>query len=267
MATCKDCGCKDGQRGPIGPQGPQGDTGATGPQGAPGPQGPVGPSGLQGAKGDLGSSAYQVWLDNGNVGTETDFLNDLVGPQGPAGPAGFPGSAGVNGVNGIDGAQGPQGPNGDPGLSAYEIWLNEGNSGTEQDFLDSIAQSALPTFSSWLPLPGENSWTASILEYCTSGELVMIRGTVDKEFASPGGYIDDLITTLPAGLRPSQPQYFYANFKYASTTVNSFGSSDIWTIQVDTDGTIRIKFVGLVGLSGPTEIVTLNFSISLRGEL
>jgi hypothetical protein len=266
MATCKDCGCKDGQRGPIGPQGPKGDTGATGPQGAPGPQGPVGPSGLQGAKGDQGSSAYQVWLDDGNVGTETDFLNDLVGSQGPAGPAGSPGSAGVNGVNGIDGAQGPQGPNGDPGLSAYEIWLNEGNTGTEQDFLDSIAESALPTFSSWLPLPGENSWTASILEYCTSGELVMIRGTVDKDFTSPGSYIDDLITTLPAGLRPSQPQYFYANFEYASTTVTAFQSNNVSAIQVNTDGTIRIKFVPLAS-AGPTENVILNFSISLRGEL
>jgi hypothetical protein len=266
MATCKDCGCKDGQRGPIGPQGPQGDTGATGLQGAPGPQGPVGPSGLQGAKGDQGSSAYQVWLDDGNVGTETDFLNDLVGPQGPAGPAGSPGSGGVNGVNGVDGAQGPQGPNGDPGLSAYEIWLNQGNSGTEQDFLDSIAQSSLPTFSSWLPLPAQNSWTASILEYCTSGELVMIRGTVNKDFASSAFYIDDLITTLPAGLRPSQPQYFYANFEYESTTINEFESNNFSAIQVDTDGTIRIKYVGLDSLMA-TENVTLNFSISLRGEL
>lgn len=27
---------------------------------------------------------------------------------------------------------------GPPGLSAYQIWLDEGNTGTEQDFLDSL---------------------------------------------------------------------------------------------------------------------------------
>jgi len=266
MANCEGCGCKDGQRGPIGPQGPKGDTGATGSQGAPGPQGPNGLIGSQGPIGHAGSSAYQVWLSEGNVGTEAVFLNSLIGPVGPVGPAGSSGGSGVDGVNGVDGEQGSVGPTGPTGLSAYEIWLNQGNSGTEQDFLDSIAQSALPTFSAWLPLPGENSWTASILEYCTSGELVMIRATVDKDFAEPGVYINDLITTLPAGLRPSQPQYFNANFDRGSAAIGSFSNNNFSTIQVDTDGTVRIKAVVLGGF-GPTENVILNFSISLRGEL
>lgn len=38
------------------------------------------------------------------------------------------------------GATGPQGQPGAPGLSAYEIWLNAGNTGTEQDFLDSLVK-------------------------------------------------------------------------------------------------------------------------------
>ncbi len=50
-------------------------SGNPGPQGAPGPQG------------NQGLSAYQVWLSLGNVGTEQDFLNSLVGPQGPQGTA------------------------------------------------------------------------------------------------------------------------------------------------------------------------------------
>lgn len=36
------------------------------------------------------------------------------------------------------GATGPQGQPGAPGKSAYEIWLDAGNTGTEQDFLDSL---------------------------------------------------------------------------------------------------------------------------------
>jgi len=43
-------------------------------QGPIGPAGPIGPTGLQGPEGD---SAYQTWLDLGNIGTEQDFLNTL----------------------------------------------------------------------------------------------------------------------------------------------------------------------------------------------
>lgn len=39
-------------------------------------------SGLNGADGE---SAYEIWLSNGNSGTEQDFLNSLIGNQGPAG--------------------------------------------------------------------------------------------------------------------------------------------------------------------------------------
>ena len=32
-----------------------------------------------------GASAYEIWLNEGNEGTEQDFLDSLVGPEGPAG--------------------------------------------------------------------------------------------------------------------------------------------------------------------------------------
>ena len=38
-------------------------------------EGPPGPAGADGA------SAYQIWLDEGNTGTEQDFLDSLVGPE------------------------------------------------------------------------------------------------------------------------------------------------------------------------------------------
>ena len=43
--------------------------------GGPGDPGPDGPS------------AYEVWIAQGNVGTEQDFLDSLIGPQGPSGNA------------------------------------------------------------------------------------------------------------------------------------------------------------------------------------
>ena len=43
-----------------------------------------GEQGAQGEPGKDGKSAYQIWLDNGNTGTEADFLNWLKGDQGDA---------------------------------------------------------------------------------------------------------------------------------------------------------------------------------------
>lgn len=63
-----------------------------------------GPKGDTGATGADGKSAYQVWLDNGHTGTETDYLNSLIGAQGPQG---------IQGEKGVDGAQGLKGDKGD----------------------------------------------------------------------------------------------------------------------------------------------------------
>lgn len=95
----------EGSQGPQGPAGPQGIQGVQGLKGDPGEQGPIGtqgpqgPTGPNGAQGPNGSSAYQVALDSGFVGTEVQWLASLIGPQGPAGqqgPAGPQGSAGSN---------------------------------------------------------------------------------------------------------------------------------------------------------------------------
>ncbi len=108
-------GAGGGTQGPMGPKGDKGDAGQVGPQGVVGPQGlqgPQGSPGTQGAKGNTGDtggqglqgvpgvkgdkgdtgtqgipgtpgaagkSAYDTWIDLGNVGTPTDFLTWLRG--------------------------------------------------------------------------------------------------------------------------------------------------------------------------------------------
>lgn len=52
-----------------------------------------------GQVGPEGKSAYQVWLANGNSGTQVDFINSLVGEQGPKGDKGEKGDPGVDGKN------------------------------------------------------------------------------------------------------------------------------------------------------------------------
>ena len=68
--------------------------------------GGVGP---RGPKGPAGKSAYQIWLEEGNIGTKQDFLDSLKGEPGPAGPQG------PQGVKGETGSQGPQGKEGAAG--------------------------------------------------------------------------------------------------------------------------------------------------------
>lgn len=80
-----------------------------------------GPQGEAGKDGSNGKSAYQIWLDNGNVGTEEEYLASLKGekgdtgeqgPQGEQGPKGDTGATGEKGEQGIQGEQGPQGEQG-----------------------------------------------------------------------------------------------------------------------------------------------------------
>ncbi len=58
-----------------------------------------------------------------------------AGTEGPQGEAGEPGE---DGEAGEDGEDGEAGVSGEEGPSAYEIWLDLGNTGTEQEFIDSL---------------------------------------------------------------------------------------------------------------------------------
>lgn len=79
----------------------------------------------------------------------TQICNGEKGDMGPAG------------TNGTDGAEGPQGV---AGKSAYEIWLAAGNTGDEQDFLDSLVgadsqngTNGLSAYQIWLSLGNTGS--------------------------------------------------------------------------------------------------------------
>lgn len=69
-----------------------------------------------------GKSAYQIWLDNGNTGTETDFLNWLKGKDGTNGTDG---KDGVNGQDGKDGVNGQDGVDGKDGNGVKSAAIND----------------------------------------------------------------------------------------------------------------------------------------------
>lgn len=92
-------------------------------------------------KGKDGKSAYEIALENGFVGTETEWLESLKGLDGKDGINGKDGSDGVPGQDGIDGqngADGQDGVNGSDGKSAYEIAVENGFVGTESEWLVSL---------------------------------------------------------------------------------------------------------------------------------
>ncbi|NBK97359.1 MAG: collagen-like protein [Erysipelotrichia bacterium] len=102
------------KKGDTGEPGPKGDIGEPGPKGDTGEPGPKGDTGEPGPKGDTGE-------------------------PGPKGDTGEPGPKGDTGEPGPKGDTGEPGPKGDTGLSAYEEAVANGFSGTEAEWLASLA--------------------------------------------------------------------------------------------------------------------------------
>lgn len=94
------------------------------------PEDCVGPTGATGLS---GQSAYELWLALGNTGTEQEFLDSLVGAPGKDGHVGSDGFSVISSDIGTDGTD---------GASAYQLWLDAGNVGTEAEFLASLQGAA-----------------------------------------------------------------------------------------------------------------------------
>lgn len=69
--------------------------------------------------GPQGLSAYQIALANGFVGTESEWLDSLVGTDGSDGVDGVDGQDGAPGTNGVDGVNGTNGTDGTDGSVWY----------------------------------------------------------------------------------------------------------------------------------------------------
>jgi len=123
----------NGTKGEKGEQGIQGIQGLKGDQGEKGEQGIQGIQGLKGDKGEKGDQGIQgIQGLKGNQGEK--------GEQGIQGIQGLKGEKGEKGDQGIQGIQGLKGDQGDDGKSAYQIWLDQGHSGSKDDFLNWLKQ-------------------------------------------------------------------------------------------------------------------------------
>lgn len=192
------------EKGETGDPGPEGPAGKDGMDGTMGPQGPPGPKGDPGERGEKG--------DPGEPGPAGS--NGLAGEPGPEGPAGPPGK------DGGDGAQGPpgeRGEKGDPGDSAYQIWLDAGNTGTKQDFLKSLKGPQGP--------PGKGG----------GGSIVTFEGGIGKG--------------IPAGGDTGQVLAKKSTANYDTEWVDQSGGSGILSGNVD-GGTPDSNYGGAILIDG-----------------
>ena len=150
-----------GERGLTGPQGERGLSGEQGPQGIRGEVGPQGPRGEQGIQGPVGPKGADGVVTFESLTSEQ--VESLKGPKGEKGDTGEIGPMGPQGPKGEQGLsafelwkktykypdyytvedflkeiRGERGYDGNPGLSAYELWLKWGNTGSMDDFLNSL---------------------------------------------------------------------------------------------------------------------------------
>lgn len=139
-----------GPTGPTGSTGERGETGPTGEQGERGEPGPTGPTGEKGEKGETGptgptgSIPFTVPFEAGEgivmeLDSDGENVKVIISVDSDSLP---PGVTGPTGSTGEKGDTGDTGPSGD---SAYQIWLDQGNTGSEQDFLDSLVGPTGPT--------------------------------------------------------------------------------------------------------------------------
>lgn len=88
--------------------------------------------GATGPQGPAGASAYQVAVNNGFSGTESEWLASLKGDKGDQGERGERGETGATGEPGAPGSDGRD------GSSAYQVAVENGFEGTEEEWLESL---------------------------------------------------------------------------------------------------------------------------------
>lgn len=150
---------------------------------------------IQGAE---GKSAYEVWLEQGNTGTEQDYLNSL---KGATGDAGYTPIKGVDYNDGKDGKDGADGYTPQKGVDYFDG--TNGNDGrgiktTDISYQIGASGNTAPT-GTWLPnIPtasaGQFVWTRTVITYTdntsTTSYSVSKYGTNGEDGYTPVKGVD-----------------------------------------------------------------------------
>ena len=119
------------------------------------------------SKGTDGKSAFEIAVEHGFVGTETEWLESLKGVDGKDGCDGRNGVdvlPGKDGKDGADGLPGRDGINGSDGKSAYIIAVEHGFTGTENEWLQSLKGA-----------DGRDGITPDMSDYATKADIANLQ--------------------------------------------------------------------------------------------
>ena len=163
-------------------------------------------------KGKDGKSAYEIAIEHGFVGTETEWLESLKGVDGKDGVNGKDGCDGRNGVDGLpgkdgkdgaDGLPGRDGINGSDGKSAYIIAVEHGFTGTENEWLQSLKGA-----------DGKDGITPDMSNYATKADIAELQEQIRQ--ISGISYISVFESSSDALQKYGDSIYTYYNDGYRS---------------------------------------------------
>ena len=197
-------------------------------------------------KGKDGKSAFEIAVEYGFVGTETEWLESLKGVDG------LPGK---DGKNGADGLPGRDGINGSDGKSAYIIAVEHGFTGTENEWLQS--------------LKGKDGITPDMSDFATKADIAELQEQIrqisgisyisvfesssdalQKYGDSIYTYYNDGYRSL-AGFAESYPHFCCADNNYALY----FNQNDFsWA------GTVFVMFLTSISITGSMHLL-LNYQV------
>ena len=157
-------------------------------------------------KGKDGKSAFEIAIEHGFVGTETEWLESLKGVDGKDGcdgRNGVDGLPGKDGKNGADGLPGRDGIDGIDGKSAYIIAVEHGFSGTENEWLQSLKDA-----------DGKDGITPDMSEYATKADIAELEEQIRQ--ISEISYISVFESGSDALQKYGDSIYTYYNDGYRS---------------------------------------------------
>lgn len=164
------------------------------------------------SKGTDGKSAYEIAVEHGFVGTETEWLESLKGVDGKEGVNGKDGCDGRNGADGLPGKDGKNGADGLPGRdgidgtdgkSAYIIAIEHGFSGTENEWLQSLKGA-----------DGKDGITPDMSNYATKADIAELQEQIRQ--ISGISYISVFESSSDALQKYGDSIYTYYNDGYRS---------------------------------------------------
>ena len=151
---------------------------------------------LKGETGIEGKSAYQIAVEKGFIGTETEWIASLKGEIGPMGPQGIQGKTGPQGIQGEIGPQGIQGEIGPIGPQGIQGKI--GPQGPKGDSYQ-ITETDYAAIAEMVPVPSKTSELMNDSNFITdvklNGESVINKdGSINLELGSLDTTLGETIT-------------------------------------------------------------------------